>query len=210
MLKLVVEAASEYYSVVNDGNIDSSGRLTPGAHVWGQASTDIVHAQSENEYLAEINAIGTVNDPLPPAGTELEAGIVYAWNGQNVIVRQKHIRTFHDPDTVPALFLFYRADGGDLEWIANEEVMKGDIRTHDGTKYEVITGHATVVGHTPDLTPALWNVVQEGEWPDWVQPAGAHDAYQTGDQVTHNAKRWVSDINNNVWAPGVYGWTEVA
>ena len=35
---------------------------------------------------------------------------------------------------------------------------------------------------------------------------GAHDAYNIGDKVTHNGKTWVSDVDNNVWEPGVYGW----
>ena len=44
------------------------------------------------------------------------------------------------------------------------------------------------------------------EYPEWVQPTGAHDAYNIGDKVTHNGKTWVSDVDNNVWEPGVYGW----
>lgn len=45
-------------------------------------------------------------------------------------------------------------------------------------------------------------------YPKWVQPTGAHDAYQRGDKVSHNGKNWVSDADGNVWEPGVYGWTE--
>lgn len=44
------------------------------------------------------------------------------------------------------------------------------------------------------------------EYPEWVQPTGAHDAYSIGDKVTHNGKTWESTIANNVWEPGVYGW----
>ena len=40
----------------------------------------------------------------------------------------------------------------------------------------------------------------------WIQPTGAHDAYQTNDQVTHNEQIWTSTIDANVWEPGVYGW----
>lgn len=32
--------------------------------------------------------------------------------------------------------------------------------------------------------------------------------YTKGDKVTHNGKTWISDIDNNVWEPGVYGWME--
>ena len=46
------------------------------------------------------------------------------------------------------------------------------------------------------------------EFPEWVQPIGAHDAYAAGSKVSHNEKKWVSDIDGTVWEPGVYGWTE--
>lgn len=35
------------------------------------------------------------------------------------------------------------------------------------------------------------------------------NAYKIGDEVTHNDKNWMSMIDNNVWEPGVYGWTEI-
>ena len=59
------------------------------------------------------------------------------------------------------------------------------------------------------MTPALWTAVSIDEYPAWVQPTGAHDAYSKGDKVTHNGKRWTSTADANVWEPGVYGWTEV-
>ena len=44
------------------------------------------------------------------------------------------------------------------------------------------------------------------EFPAWVQPTGAHDAYSVGDKVSHNGQNWVSTVNANTWEPGVYGW----
>ncbi len=26
----------------------------------------------------------------------------------------------------------------------------------------------------------------------------------------HNGQTWVSDVDNNVWEPGVYGWSVIA
>ena len=43
--------------------------------------------------------------------------------------------------------------------------------------------------------------VPDGPAP-WQQPTGAHDAYKTGDTVTHNGSLWTSTINGNVWQPG--------
>ena len=48
------------------------------------------------------------------------------------------------------------------------------------------------------------------EWPEFVQPTGAHDAYNPGDKVTYHGKHYVCLIANCVWAPDVYpqGWEE--
>ena len=49
------------------------------------------------------------------------------------------------------------------------------------------------------------------EWPEWVQPSGAHDAYNTGDQVTFQGKKYRSKQDGNVWSPAAYpdAWDEV-
>ena len=46
------------------------------------------------------------------------------------------------------------------------------------------------------------------EWPEFVQPTGAHDAYQVGDKVTFNGKHYVCKLANCVWSPDAYpaGW----
>lgn len=54
-----------------------------------------------------------------------------------------------------------------------------------------------------------WHDVPLSGTPIWVQPAGAHDAYQTGDVVQYNGDTWRSTTPNNVWAPGVFGWVIV-
>ena len=42
------------------------------------------------------------------------------------------------------------------------------------------------------------------EYPDFVQPTGAHDAYQSGDTVTYNGKKYRCIMDNCVWSPDVY------
>lgn len=46
---------------------------------------------------------------------------------------------------------------------------------------------------------------------EFVQPLGAHDAYQAGDKVVFEEKVWVSLIDNNIWSPSSNpsGWEEV-
>ena len=45
-------------------------------------------------------------------------------------------------------------------------------------------------------------------FPEFVQPTGAHDAYQQGQGITWNGQRYHSLIDANVWSPDVYpqGW----
>ena len=45
--------------------------------------------------------------------------------------------------------------------------------------------------------------------PAWVQPLGAHDSYAKDAKVTHKGRIWTSTAASNVWAPGVYGWTDI-
>lgn len=78
---------------------------------------------------------------------------------------------------------------------------------YDGSLYRVIQPHTSQADWTPDRVPALFARVSVEEYPDWVQPTGAHDAYGKGDKVAHNGKHWQSDIDGNVWEPGVYGWS---
>ncbi len=46
------------------------------------------------------------------------------------------------------------------------------------------------------------------EYPQFVQPTGAHDAYNTGDKVTYNGKKYICQMDNCVWTPDAYpaGW----
>ena len=74
--------------------------------------------------------------------------------------------------------------------------------------YRCIQPHTTQSDWTPDITPALFVKISLDEYPEWVQPTGAQDAYSAGDKVSHNGKHWKSTVNGNVWEPGVYGWSE--
>lgn len=48
------------------------------------------------------------------------------------------------------------------------------------------------------------------EWPEFVQPTGAHDAYQIGDKVVYNGKRYTCAMNACVWSPDTLpsAWAE--
>ena len=48
----------------------------------------------------------------------------------------------------------------------------------------------------------------EDEYPEYVQPTGAHDAYKVGDKITYNGKKYECIFNGCVWTPDAYpaGW----
>lgn len=56
----------------------------------------------------------------------------------------------------------------------------------------------------PDETPALYTEVQVVEWPEYVAPTGAHDAYNMGDKVTFKGHRYISKVNGNIYSPEEY------
>lgn len=94
------------------------------------------------------------------------------------------------------------------QWEAGILVSMYERYRYGETLYKCVQAHTTQADWTPDVTPALWVVVSLDEWPDWVQPTGAQDAYAKDAKVSHNGKHWISDVAGNVWEPGVYGWTE--
>lgn len=88
--------------------------------------------------------------------------------------------------------------------------VKGDIRQYDGLLYRCIQAHTSQSDWTPSAAVSLWTRIADPtqEWPEWIQPAGAHDAYAKGAKVSHNGKHWISTADANVWEPGAYGWEE--
>lgn len=91
---------------------------------------------------------------------------------------------------------------------AHDSYREGATVTHDGkTWVSLIDWNA----HAPGVSG--WREVTEGDAPAaWVQPAGAHDAYQTGDVVSFEGRVYRSLIDSNVWSPASHpaGWEEVA
>ena len=88
----------------------------------------------------------------------------------------------------------------------------GENAVGDPQLYQVLQAHTSAEQWTPDTAASLYKKigVTEDGYPEWVQPLGASDAYNTGDIVSHNGKVYESTIDGNVWAPDAYtaGWKE--
>jgi hypothetical protein len=97
-----------------------------------------------------------------------------------------------------------------LSWGPNERCERGDRLKWQGKLYRVEQTHISQPGWEPPNVPALFTEIPKpGEIPVWRQPTGAQDAYMQGDKVhfpNEGDPVYVSNVDNNVWQPGVYGW----
>ena len=118
---------------------------------------------------------------------------------------QKGIQTLDDADALEIKTAY-------PEWCAGETYAAGTKVMYRGTLRKCLQDHVAQEGWNPDDAPSLWAKVlipDDGTIPAWKQPDSTN-SYMKGDTVTHNGKTWISDVDNNVWEPGFYGWTEVA
>lgn len=78
------------------------------------------------------------------------------------------------------------------------------IVRRNGSLYRCLQSHTSQESWTPENSPSLWVLIDDPaiEWPEWKQPTGAHDAYDLNAKVSHNGKRWISQIPANTTEPG--------
>ena len=111
-----------------------------------------------------------------------------------------------EAEAITATCLHPKWSGDGVQYIAGQRVQD------DGILYTVLQAHTSQSGWKPANAPSLFAKVLIPDptvIPEWEQPESTNP-YAKGDKVAHNGKTWVSDIDGNVWEPGVYGWTEVA
>ena len=98
------------------------------------------------------------------------------------------------------------------EWEPGIAVKVGEQYRYENVLYDVVQAHTTQSDWTPDIVPALFTVATPiGLIAEWVQPTGAHDAYNTGDKIRFEGEIYESLIDANVWSPSVYpqGWEKL-
>lgn len=96
-------------------------------------------------------------------------------------------------------------------WRSGIAAKKDKIYRFGDDLYRCIQPHTTQDDWTPDITPALFVKISLEEFPQWVQPTGAHDAYKKGAKVSDEGKRWISNKDVNIYKPGLVpgDWSEV-
>ena len=118
---------------------------------------------------------------------------------------EKAALSLNDEDALEAKELYPQWSGNGINYKVNDRIR------YEGVLYKVLLAHTSQEGWTPDISPSLFAKVlipDENTIPEWEQPDSTN-AYQIGDKVTHNGKTWENTIANNVWEPGIYGWSEI-
>lgn len=97
-----------------------------------------------------------------------------------------------------------------IQWEAGATYHVGDIVGYEGSSWRCLTAHDAIDPNwRPGLAPSLWAKVlvpNPDIIPDWEQPDSTNP-YMKGDKVRHDGLIWESAIDNNVWEPGIYGWS---
>ena len=119
---------------------------------------------------------------------------------------EKAVQSLEDKDALECVCLYEKWSGDSVQYTAGQRLQD------DGILYTVLQAHTSQPDWKPTDAPSLFAKVLIPDptvIPEWEQPESTNP-YAKGDKVTHNGKTWVSDIDGNVWEPGVYGLTEVA
>lgn len=102
---------------------------------------------------------------------------------------------------------------------ATDTYMKGGKVSFEGAYYQSNIDYNV---WSPTAYPQGWTKLDgtgespepggdDDEYPAFVQPTGAHDAYNIGDKVTYNGHRYECTMNNNAYSPDAYpqGWKQI-
>lgn len=98
------------------------------------------------------------------------------------------------------------------------EIFKWGLNEFGETQlYTTIQEYTTDGTYTPDQLTSFFKKVgyTDDGTPIWTQPLTYEDAYDLGDEVSHNDQIWVCTEGNatgehglrNTYEPGVWGWT---
>ena len=166
--------------------------------------------QAENLSSDEVLEVA----PLFPAyevGKVYKVGDIFTYQRSLYEVIQAHTsQADWPPDATPSLYKDHIPKGGIEDWRqplgAHDAYQIGDKVIYNEQTWVCVKGDAS--GNNV-WAPGVygWEIESGGEeYPEWIQPTGAHDAYALGAIVTHNGQLWISTVASNVWEPGVYGW----
>lgn len=174
-----------------------------------------------------VKDLKTVSALVPEwaIGTEYKTGDIVRYNG--ILYRCLQNNTAQEifpPDTYTSGWK--HVDEPDKSGIypfsqplgATDTYMKGDKVSFEGAYYQSNINYNV---WSPTAYPQGWTKLddtseipepgKDDEYPEFVQPTGAHDTYNIGDKVTYNGHRYECAMNGNAYSPDAYpqGWHQI-
>jgi hypothetical protein len=199
------------------------------------ASVPVANMQAANDLLNNTaqtpgkKSFGPKNFSVPSYASPSPAfGLLHCWNNPefeaavaaipNVVIKQG----IGDPILTTSLL----ASEQNSHWSGSADPLEGEVEPGlyvdaAGVLWWVIQSYNTATDPDPTLIPALIRLAKiPGESLPWVQPLDQFDAYKLvnaftgeGDLCTHNGSEWqvtqADGAGNNIWEPGVFGWTVI-
>jgi hypothetical protein len=102
------------------------------------------------------------------------------------------------------------------DWQAGEYMVRNKTTRYNDVVYRIIQSHTAQVGWEPDVSLSLFRrtpVVYPGEiYPRWdsIGLLDSENNWDSGECVMWNGEAWESDIDNNIYEPGVSSWTSLS
>ena len=215
----------EYYQLNHDLSIARGWQLGIDTERYAPMNPPLAKVNSEfdsegNETSYEIKLVMPISSEIQENHINLLTGVelVNSYIPVDDAIEEVAINDDIEPDVIDWTFNHCQAQGVDssklVTYIASQdsgnyppipdvgEWCEAKVYRYNNNKVKCLQPH-TRMYYTPEETPALWLIIEtitEG-YPEWAQPSGAHDAYQTGDIVSHNGTNWISKINANVTVP---------
>lgn len=120
-------------------------------------------------------------------------------------IASEEAKGFDDKKALENMFLY-------PDFKADKDYKKGNRIIYNNTLYKVLQDHRSQADWVPSAAPSLFAEVlipDNNKLYEWKQPESTNP-YMKGDKVTYNGLKYQSTIDNNVWAPNVYGWEQIA
>ena len=191
------------------------------------ASIPAADMQAANAELEELGH-GPNNFAVPAyAGPSPSVALLHSWGDpafEAAVASLPNVTITQGTDPVAMTTAAAEAKGS--TWGSDAQPLTGTVspglyRDSESVLWWVIQSYDTATYPDPTAIPALIRRAKvPGQAAPWVQPLDQYDAYKlvnpfTGapDTCTHNGSTWqvtqADGAGNNVWEPGVFGWTVI-
>ena len=94
------------------------------------------------------------------------------------------------------------------EWSPSGVYKIGDRIRYNGVLYKCLEDNNATMETPPSVIPSVWTEIfaeaVSEEIPVWEQPEEGN-GYADGDRVIHNDIIYISQVDNNIWEPGIAG-----